>query len=910
MKRLFALFIFLLTLPAFSQYGAVNGLCYFGSPQTFVPGATIPGVTNSCNVTVYNAGTFTPATIYSSSTGALLSNPFTIYSLGYWTFYASNSIQYDIVISGAYPPYTTLTPTTLKGVNTGFAGTSSAYVQYTPPSTQTIAQPPGTNFNVTTSGGGALEQNGIPVLTTSTGVQYTQPSSQTITQPSGTNFDINTSGGGNFLLNGVPISTAANSVLLSPGVAQTITQPVNTNFNVVTTGTGSFETNGIAVQPRVSPFDVYIAFGDSITFGYTADSRWSAYPQYIASYLNIPANNQGVVGSTQNSNTNLIFSESANGSILQTNTGLITYQIGTNDLANGAAIPADGNDANQAADFGLGIQAEMTFIATPISTHKLASSFAYTGTWTGGVFSPDRATSTSGNTATFTVTGGTIYLATVIQVAVNAASATLSCDGNATGATLMFSGVGGEALAVGSPQTALTRVTGLSNTTHTCVVTVTSTSGTVELSWAAGVSGSANPTFPYLLQGSIINQTPTNPTNIGLYRSQITSAVTMLNGDGLNVYLADNSASLTAPNNFNTSLHPDDYGYFLISQPYTAEIASLFPSYTNPVPQYYGALLVNAVEGGTGGNIIVTTGNNDVTFPAVTGQQNTFFGYTGNGILTSGSQNTSFGSTSCLTITTGIENTCVGDQTYVSGNGNSNVAVGQGSLHGSTGGTGSSNVALGASSMYELSTGNNNVCDGYNCDFSITTGSQNVASGWSAMQENTTGSSNVAIGSGAGGQAGNANANVSGNENTWVGAASGPDTTTQLSYSGALGDGALVGANYAYEIGAGQCNTANTLCFLGVPIANQGLGLIGVPFTTASLGGSLLTAGACSSITVTISGLTNMMDVHTTPQTYPGDGFWWEAYWSATNTATVKVCNGTMVSATPTAALYNVRVVQ
>jgi hypothetical protein len=78
--------------------------------------------------------------------------------------------------------------------------------------------------------------------------------------------------------------------------------------------------------------------------------------------------------------------------------------------------------------------------------------------------------------------------------------------------------------------------------------------------------------------------------------------------------------------------------------------------------------------------------------------------------------------------------------------------------------------------------------------------------------------------------------------------------------------------------------------------------------TTASIGGGALIAGACASATVSISGLTTGMDVHATPVTYPGDGFWWEAYESSANTATVKVCAS--IAGTPTASTYNVRVIQ
>ena len=78
--------------------------------------------------------------------------------------------------------------------------------------------------------------------------------------------------------------------------------------------------------------------------------------------------------------------------------------------------------------------------------------------------------------------------------------------------------------------------------------------------------------------------------------------------------------------------------------------------------------------------------------------------------------------------------------------------------------------------------------------------------------------------------------------------------------------------------------------------------------TTASLGGSQLAAGACTSATIPITGVTSAMDVHATPSTFPGNGFWWQAYVPSPGTVTVNVCSA--VGGTPVASNYNVRVTQ
>jgi hypothetical protein len=76
--------------------------------------------------------------------------------------------------------------------------------------------------------------------------------------------------------------------------------------------------------------------------------------------------------------------------------------------------------------------------------------------------------------------------------------------------------------------------------------------------------------------------------------------------------------------------------------------------------------------------------------------------------------------------------------------------------------------------------------------------------------------------------------------------------------------------------------------------------------TTGSIGGSLLTIGTCSSGTATVTGATTSMVASASPVTYPGDGNYWLAYVSASNTVTVKLC--AVATLTPTASAYNVRV--
>lgn len=78
--------------------------------------------------------------------------------------------------------------------------------------------------------------------------------------------------------------------------------------------------------------------------------------------------------------------------------------------------------------------------------------------------------------------------------------------------------------------------------------------------------------------------------------------------------------------------------------------------------------------------------------------------------------------------------------------------------------------------------------------------------------------------------------------------------------------------------------------------------------TTAAIGGSALTAGNCTTGTVTITGATTAMVPNVAPSANPGTGMAWFAFVSASNTVTVKVC--ALLAGTPTSTTYNVRIEQ
>lgn len=78
--------------------------------------------------------------------------------------------------------------------------------------------------------------------------------------------------------------------------------------------------------------------------------------------------------------------------------------------------------------------------------------------------------------------------------------------------------------------------------------------------------------------------------------------------------------------------------------------------------------------------------------------------------------------------------------------------------------------------------------------------------------------------------------------------------------------------------------------------------------TTASLGGAALSAGQCTSGTLSITGATTSMTVTVSPATgnAPGSGFVWQGYVNAPGSVTVQLC--AITAGTPAATSYNVRV--
>jgi len=140
-----------------------------------------------------------------------------------------------------------------------------------------------------------------------------------------------------------------------------------------------------------------------------------------------------------------------------------------------------------------------------------------------------------------------------------------------------------------------------------------------------------------------------------------------------------------------------------------------------------------------------------------------------------------------------------------------------------------------------------------------------------------------------------------------------PSAAYQIPYS--LPANPLGDLPYAFSGVVAPNITTTTKCFTqtgdgvhsAAPVWGVCLPLTG---TSGSIGGSPLTAGTCATGTVSVTGATTSMGVVATPATYPGDAFTWSGYVSSSNTVTVRVCTNLAAGGTPTASVYNVRVIQ
>lgn len=160
--------LFFLSLPMLAMQPA-SGWCEQGGSRS--GNIYLQRSYPSCTVTVYFAGTSTPATIFSDNSSTPLANPFTGSSLGRWTFYAADA-AYDVQLSGASIATPFRIPVTL--VSSSGGGGSSAFNAITSGTNTTATMTVGSGSSLVRTGSGIIDANKIlgTTLTSLTGVVY------------------------------------------------------------------------------------------------------------------------------------------------------------------------------------------------------------------------------------------------------------------------------------------------------------------------------------------------------------------------------------------------------------------------------------------------------------------------------------------------------------------------------------------------------------------------------------------------------------------------------------------------------------------------------------------------------------------------------------------------------------------
>jgi hypothetical protein len=270
---------------------------------------------------------------------------------------------------------------------------------------------------------------------------------------------------------------------------------------------------------------------------------------------------------------------------------------------------------------------------------------------------------------------------------------------------------------------------------------------------------------------------------------------------------------------------------------------------------------------GTGSAGVITL--NSEPFIQANGTHNTFVGrYAGN-FGGTGTDNTAVGN-SVLYYNSGSYNTGHGSWALASNSsGSYNTASGYQVLYSNT--TAEGNTASGDRALYSNTVGAYNVGIGSQALYYNVSGSRNIAIGQAALYENCSGVSsgcagnyNIAIGYLAGETTDDINANLTGANNTFLGAYSGPGTSTQLSNATAIGANAVVSASNALVLGSiNGVNGATSSVNVGIGTATPAHTLDVVGDINAT--GSVTVAGDINA-TGAITGNTNNQLVSTVAQ--------------------------------------------
>lgn len=481
------------------------------------------------------------------------------------------------------------------------------------------------------------------------GAVLTAPStSQTVTQPVNTNFNVVTSGTGAVQSNGSPNCTAANASSVCPGMMGA-TGATGATGNTGVTGatgptgsTGATGTNGVTgptgstgatgatgagvstssatinaantvVQADSLPSSTefgYTCFGDSITFGVGATTAANDYCSLIGMEYGVTATNLGVSGDNSADMTYRIFISTLNPG--DSSNRIVTTMIGTNNIG---ILASNFERYQYASHTWLGLSSTNKILAGNASVALTGTTAADTTFANANGIScttgPCTLTYSAsvGNSGAFYIwyktvlTGGTTFSVTVDSV-----TATDTTTGLTTVNTLFPSGTG----PITTPTAVALARFQTTNGTHSIVVTVPT--GTVIIGFGFPPNNRyRGASAPRVYMGMVIPQ-QNYANNSGVVANNAADVVVakQLWADGLNVALVDTynavdgdldmTGTLTqnCPASTGAGLHPNNCGHRHIAGMFEAAIGAVAPIPTPPTnPNIAGPLNVTAPTAGT-----------------------------------------------------------------------------------------------------------------------------------------------------------------------------------------------------------------------------------------------------------------------------------------------------------------------
>lgn len=296
---------------------------------------------------------------------------------------------------------------------------------------------------------------------------------------------------------------------------------------------------------------IFRCFGDSITNGTAASPITNGYAYLLATALARTVPNFGTSGDMVTDQTSKVYSiKPAFGDIS-------TIMLGVNDER------IYGVNSTTLSYYRRGLQCLAAYLGLGIKQYGITSG-TYTGTWVNTTpYGIGKNSATNGSTATFTVTGTTVYLGMIQQDAAPG-NFDVKIDGTTVGSfTTQTTGLGPSVNGI-SYGAMLLRFPGLSSGAHTVQIIVTSaTAGanTVYIDW---VAGNAQTVKPVVYVGNVTYAqaytTGGSSANVDSYNAAISSLVSELVADGLKIVNV-NTNVLNLSVDMDGAYHPVNSGH-------------------------------------------------------------------------------------------------------------------------------------------------------------------------------------------------------------------------------------------------------------------------------------------------------------------------------------------------------------